>query len=124
MFKTYKFMISVFWGLSALLSTCIGFKMYFQQKGDGEEVKLALSAIFVFMSATCGLVAAGTYLQKRMALFLVIPCLIFSMGYSIDHVLGEYVLEKYVYQSIFMVSLNAATIHIIFRQKSNQVENS
>ncbi|MEH6450740.1 MAG: hypothetical protein V7765_18890 [Oleispira sp.] len=98
--------------------------MYFEQKGDGEEVKLALSAIFVFMSVTCGLVAAGTYLQKRMALFLVIPCLIFSIGYFIDHVLGEYVWAKYVYQSIFMLSLNAATIHIIFRQKSNQVENA
>jgi hypothetical protein len=124
MFKTYKFMISLFWGLSALLSTSIGFKMYFEQKGDGEEVKLALSAIFVFMSVTCGLITVGTYLQKRMALFLVIPCLIFSIGYFIDHVLGEYVWAKYVYQSISMVSLNAATIHIIFRQKSNQVENA
>ena len=101
--------------------------MYFEQKVsftfNGEEIKLAFLAMFIFISIACVFSAAGTYFQKRKTLFVVIPCLIFSIIYFIDNVLGEYVWAKYAYQSIAMVVINLATVHIILRKNVSLLKN-
>lgn len=128
MFQTYKLMISLLWMISSLLNIFIARHMYFEKKVNhtfnGEDATLLVTGIFVLMATICVLVAVGTYFQKRKTLFIVIPCLIFSIVYFIDNVQGEYIFIKYVFQSLFMTILNLTTIHIILRQHISQIENT
>ena len=128
MFKLYKLIVSVSWMLSAAIFIFVGYYLYFEQKGsftfNGEDIKLSFSVMFIFMSIACIFSAVGTYFQKRKTLFVVIPCLIFSIIYFIDNVMGEYVWAKYVYQSIAMVVINLATVHIILRQNVSLLKDA
>lgn len=56
-------------------------------------------------------------LHSKLVLIIAIPFLLFSLVYLSDQLASEIVWDKYIYQSVLMLLLSVATIHVVLKDK-------